>query len=580
MGLFRGTRIRPVRKAGTTYKPRKLFCVLILLVTFGGVGFAVPAAFGHGDHHGDGNGRHGQGGGQGQQGGGGQGQGQGGGQGQGQGGGGWSGAQGGGGRHGEGHHGSQGGGGQGHGQGGGGYPGQGQGGGQGQGQGQQGGGPGQGQGGGQGQGQGQQGGGGQSQQGSGVPGAAHGASGGNGGDNGKGVGNGGFGNGSGNYNVGARGHLNTHVNTHGTVGLYGHTPATPPAVTASTPPPAPAPAPTPTPVSTPTVGPTSTPTSISTSTAVTRSRHGRSHGRRSARSRNTTTSRPAPTSGTTHALTSGALVLGPTSGLGLGTLGGSGTGTGSGATGLVGSLAPGTTAIGAQHATHRPPHISLKPIVPALTGFSSTVIDRFIKVIPTGVWIALAIALALAGAAGLAALRSNRRIRLHAGEVAAVTAEALTDPLTGVLNRRGFIEAAERELDRARRYGHPLALAFVDIRGLKSVNDTEGHLAGDQLLKSVTALLRESARTHDLVGRIGGDELAVLLAEQSADGAAAMTQRVRAQVPAYRARLGLVTAWDVTIGTSTFPEDGDGLEELLDSADRRLYQQRGIDLAR
>jgi GGDEF domain-containing protein len=59
-----------------------------------------------------------------------------------------------------------------------------------------------------------------------------------------------------------------------------------------------------------------------------------------------------------------------------------------------------------------------------------------------------------------------------------------------------------------------------------------------------------------------------------------MTQRVRAQVPAYRASLGLVTAWDVTIGTASFPEDGDGVEELLDSADRRLYQQRGIDLAR
>jgi diguanylate cyclase (GGDEF)-like protein len=169
---------------------------------------------------------------------------------------------------------------------------------------------------------------------------------------------------------------------------------------------------------------------------------------------------------------------------------------------------------------------------------------------------------------------------LQAGEVAAVTAAALTDPLTGVLNRRGFLEAAERELNRARRYQHPLALAFVDIRGLKAVNDTEGHLAGDRLLQRVTTLLRESARAHDLVGRIGGDELAVLLAEQSSDGAAAMTQRVRAQIPSYRARLGLVTAWDVTIGTATFPEDGDTFDELLAAADRRLYQQRGIDLAR
>jgi diguanylate cyclase (GGDEF)-like protein len=275
----------------------------------------------------------------------------------------------------------------------------------------------------------------------------------------------------------------------------------------------------------------------------------------------------------------GALVLTPTSGLGLGTTAGGGSGTGSGAAGGLVALAPGTTAIGTGHAqTHHRPHITLKQIVPTLT--ASTLIDRFINVIPTGVWIALAVALSLAAAAGAAAFRSGRRVRRQAGEVAAVTAEALTDPLTGVLNRRGFVEAAEVELDRARRYGHPLALAFVDIRGLKAVNDTEGHLAGDQLLRRVTTLLRESARTHDLVGRIGGDELAVLLAEQSSDGAAAMTQRVRAQIPAYRASLGLVTTWDVTIGTATFPEDGDALDDLLAAADRRLYQQRGINLSR
>ncbi|HLY50945.1 MAG TPA: GGDEF domain-containing protein [Solirubrobacteraceae bacterium] len=207
-----------------------------------------------------------------------------------------------------------------------------------------------------------------------------------------------------------------------------------------------------------------------------------------------------------------------------------------------------------------------------------TIIEHFINVIPIGVWIALAASLALAALAGVAALRSGRRVRIQAGEVAAVTAAAVTDPLTGVLNRRGFLEAAERELGRARRYDHPMALAFVDIRGLKAVNDTEGHLAGDRLLKRVTMLLRESARTHDVVGRIGGDELGVLLAEQSVAGAAAMTQRVRAQVPAARSSLRLATPWDVTIGTASYPEDGDSFEQLLAAADRRLYEQRGIHL--
>ena len=298
---------------------------------------------------------------------------------------------------------------------------------------------------------------------------------------------------------------------------------------------------------------------------------------------------PHATPVTAPSTSSGAVTVGPLGIPSIGSTGGvstAGGGTGTAHAGnITGALAPGTAAIGrttaATRASRRHPHLTINvPIIPSLSGPLSFVVDHFIKVIPTGVWIALGALLLLALAAGAAALRSRRQVRIQAGEVAVVTAAALTDPLTGVFNRRGFLEAAERELDRARRYGHPLALAFVDIRGLKAVNDTEGHLAGDRLLKRVTALLRESARTHDLVGRIGGDELAVLLAEQSSEGAAAMTQRVRAQIPADRAALGLMTAWDVTIGTSTFPEDGSTLDELLATADRRLYQQRGIDLAR
>jgi diguanylate cyclase (GGDEF)-like protein len=276
--------------------------------------------------------------------------------------------------------------------------------------------------------------------------------------------------------------------------------------------------------------------------------------------------------------------------LGTGVLGGSagllgGSASTHGAGSVFAKLAPATAAIGtrshvAVHRTHaRRGRFHLNTILPPLGLLSSAGID-IIHVVPTPVWIALAGALALAAVAGAAAFRSARRARLKAGEIAAATAAALTDPLTGILNRRGFIESAERELDRARRYQHPLALAFADIRGLKAVNDSEGHLAGDNLLKQASQLLHESARSNDVVGRIGGDELAVLLPEQSAEGAEAMIQRVRAQVPAYRASLGLATGWDMTIGTSSFPEDGDNFEELMAAADRRLYQQRGINLAR
>jgi diguanylate cyclase (GGDEF)-like protein len=194
------------------------------------------------------------------------------------------------------------------------------------------------------------------------------------------------------------------------------------------------------------------------------------------------------------------------------------------------------------------------------------------------VWIALAASLGLAALGGASAVRNGRRARRQAREIAAVSAAALTDGLTGVLNRRGFTDAAERELALARRYGRPLVIAYVDVRGLKAVNDTEGHLAGDRLLKEAVDMLRDSARSTDVVGRIGGDELALLLIEQSAAGAEAVTRRLREAVPARRAVLGLHARWDVTIGTAAFPEDGDSFEELLAAADRRLYRQRGIAL--
>jgi diguanylate cyclase (GGDEF)-like protein len=246
------------------------------------------------------------------------------------------------------------------------------------------------------------------------------------------------------------------------------------------------------------------------------------------------------------------------------------------------TLAPGTAQTGPHNAvagaTARRhgggsslPGILTAPINPAVTE-----IEKFVNVVPTWVWIALGAALLLAAIAGTAALWYGRRAHQSQREMGAVTAAALTDPLTGVLNRRGFTDAAERELERARRYGHPLALAFVDVRGLKAVNDSQGHVAGDQLLRKVAAVLKESARAHDLVGRIGGDELAVVLAEQSVTGAAAMARRVRSEIPVHRSALGFDADWDVTIGTATFPEDGDTLEDLLQAADRRLYQQRGI----
>lgn len=220
------------------------------------------------------------------------------------------------------------------------------------------------------------------------------------------------------------------------------------------------------------------------------------------------------------------------------------------------------------------------PVVGVRTPESSSpsVIQRIERVVPLGVWIALAAALAFAATAGATTLVTGRRARRQTARLAAVSAQALTDPLTGVLNRRGFFDAAERELARARRYRHPLAVAYVDVRGLKAVNDSEGHLAGDDLIREAAGLLESSARAADVVGRIGGDEMAVLLGEQSREGAAVVAHRIQDQVPERRAALQLGERWDLTIGTASYPDDGATIEELLAAADRRLYEQRGIEL--
>ncbi len=214
--------------------------------------------------------------------------------------------------------------------------------------------------------------------------------------------------------------------------------------------------------------------------------------------------------------------------------------------------------------------------LPQVVGTTVTQIVRFI---PSSIWIALAASLGLALMGLTAAVTAGRRARRNAHRVAEVSAVALTDPLTGVLNRRGFIEAAERELDRAIRHGRPFTLSYIDVRGLKRVNDGEGHLAGDQLLTAAAGALTHSVRAHDVVGRLGGDEFGVLLAEQTTEEAAQVTERISDQVTVTRAELAFAAHWDLTVGTASFPQDGTTIDELLAAADRRLYEKRGIELA-
>jgi diguanylate cyclase (GGDEF)-like protein len=256
----------------------------------------------------------------------------------------------------------------------------------------------------------------------------------------------------------------------------------------------------------------------------------------------------------------------------------SGTGTtvtgGTASTDPAGAAAAGTTHTSAHHAAKTHPSSGGAGLTAPIDHY----ITQFVNVIPTAVWLALGAAFALMLAFAALAFRSGRRARRREMEFAAISAAALTDALTGILNRRGFTEAAERELARASRYNRPFVLAYVDVRGLKTVNDTEGHLMGDELIKTVAGLMKESARADDVVGRIGGDEFALLLGEQTAESAGPVVRRIQAHVAEARDEMEISVPWELTIGMASFPDDGATLEELLDVADRRLYEQRGIAL--
>jgi diguanylate cyclase (GGDEF)-like protein len=140
------------------------------------------------------------------------------------------------------------------------------------------------------------------------------------------------------------------------------------------------------------------------------------------------------------------------------------------------------------------------------------------------------------------------------------------DPLTGSLNRRGFAERFEAELNAAQRSGQPLGLLSFDLDNFKQINDTRGHAAGDELLIWVVHTLEAMMRPTDWVGRLGGDEFAVLLPGAS---------RGNAEEVADRIRYALTERVGASIGISVFPVDGSEPEELHRRADAELYEVKG-----
>ena len=149
---------------------------------------------------------------------------------------------------------------------------------------------------------------------------------------------------------------------------------------------------------------------------------------------------------------------------------------------------------------------------------------------------------------------------------------AITDPLTGLHNRRHFFELAEHEFDRVRRYKHPLSAIMLDFDHFKKVNDTYGHAVGDQVLQTVAVRCRENLREVDILGRYGGEEFAILLPETASPVAQQTAERLR-QCVAEASVLtdGGPVAVTISLGVAGLTPDTPDLASLLDHADSAMY---------
>ncbi len=153
---------------------------------------------------------------------------------------------------------------------------------------------------------------------------------------------------------------------------------------------------------------------------------------------------------------------------------------------------------------------------------------------------------------------------------------ATTDELTKVANRRKFLDVALAELDRAKRYGRPLSLLMLDIDRFKAINDTHGHACGDQVIHMMAQTCVAELREIDCVGRIGGEEFAIVLPEVDLDAARLVAERIRGTVESLNlanAKAGSIR-FTVSVGVSTLAGGADSIATVMERADACLYRAK------
>lgn len=162
------------------------------------------------------------------------------------------------------------------------------------------------------------------------------------------------------------------------------------------------------------------------------------------------------------------------------------------------------------------------------------------------------------------------RIRSYAERLYSL---ATRDSLTGLSNRRHFMEQASRVVAERARTGRPAAIVMLDIDRFKSVNDRFGHPVGDRVLAATAECVAGQLRPYDISGRIGGEEFATLLPDTDADAAFGVAERLREAIGALRLQAGQELRWTVSLGVAAFRQ-GEDLETAMKRADAALYEAK------
>lgn len=150
-----------------------------------------------------------------------------------------------------------------------------------------------------------------------------------------------------------------------------------------------------------------------------------------------------------------------------------------------------------------------------------------------------------------------------------------TDGMTQTFNRRFFLETLDREISRAHRYKRPLSLIMFDLDHFKQVNDTNGHLAGDAVLKEVATIIKPKIRREDILSRYGGEEFAIILPEIDANGAIALAEKLRALVEEHKFVFeGITIPVTISLGCASVEGEIVSVNEFIRQADEKLYDAK------